>query len=161
MEKDRESQTANFSNIDGALKRALPPTLYYNFLMGESKDLIFGTSLVDYATTHGQTGGPGVALGLARGGKLTMKEGVASREERHKRDAIGVAQECVPRLIRICVRDIDARGLTTEGIYRVRDSAYPEVLATNLFYPLSRCRFPAGMRTSKRCGVASSKEVPD
>ncbi len=33
------------------------PTLYYNFYVGECKDLIFGVSLVDYATARGLSDG--------------------------------------------------------------------------------------------------------
>lgn len=83
--------------------------------MGESKDLIFGTCLVDYAAARGQTGGPALALGLAGAGKIGKEQDKAGKMS----EVIGTAQETVPRLVRLCVQDIDSRGLTTEGIYRV------------------------------------------
>ena len=51
--------------------------------MGECNDLIFGFSLVDYATANG------------------LPEG------------------SIPKIVRICIEEIDKRGLETEGIYRV------------------------------------------
>ncbi|KAG2123602.1 hypothetical protein DEU56DRAFT_829349 [Suillus clintonianus] len=59
------------------------PILYYNYNVGECNDLIFGFSLVDYAT----------AQGLGEGD--------------------------VPKIMRICVEEVDQRGLDAEGIYRV------------------------------------------
>ncbi|KAG2370245.1 hypothetical protein BDR07DRAFT_1386850 [Suillus spraguei] len=59
------------------------PILYYNYNVGECNDLIFGFSLVDYAT----------AQGLGEGD--------------------------VPKILRICVEEVDQRGLDAEGIYRV------------------------------------------
>jgi len=59
------------------------PILYYNYNVGECHDLIFGFSLVDYAT----------ARGLGEGD--------------------------VPKILRICVQEVDQRGLDAEGIYRV------------------------------------------
>lgn len=134
MERDRVTNTQSFANVDGALKRAIPQTLYYNYLVGDCKDLIFGTGLVDYATERGVTGGPGVALGLNNAGK---KDGGGLKAEgKGKSDAIGRAEEAVPRLVRLCIHDIDSRGLLTEGIYRV--SAY-DVLSGG---PLMELRFP-------------------
>lgn len=52
--------------------------------VGECRDLIFGVSLVDYATARG------------------LPEGE------------------VPKIIRICIQDIEQRGLDAEGIYRVK-----------------------------------------
>lgn len=67
------------------LAAAVPrPVYYHNFNVGECKDLIFGVSLVDYAT----------ARNLAEGE--------------------------VPKIVGICVRKIERRGLDAEGIYRVR-----------------------------------------
>ena len=105
--------------MDTALKRALPPTLYHNYIVGECCDLIFGTSLVDYATSRGMTGQPGVALGLAAGGKQVVKE-KGGEKAKFADVAIGSAPETVPRLVKLCVHDIDERGLMSEGIYRVR-----------------------------------------
>ncbi|TFK93518.1 RhoGAP-domain-containing protein [Polyporus arcularius HHB13444] len=59
------------------------PIYYYNYNVGECKDLIFGVSLVDYATARGQLEGD------------------------------------IPKIVRICIEDIDRRGLDAEGIYRV------------------------------------------
>ncbi|KIO21145.1 hypothetical protein M407DRAFT_29203 [Tulasnella calospora MUT 4182] len=42
-----------------------------------------------------------------------------SRDEHRGIEPIGLAQETVPRLVRLCIQDIDARGLDVEGIYRV------------------------------------------
>jgi hypothetical protein len=75
------------SNIAHALASAIPkPMLYYNYSVGECADLIFGTSLVDYAT----------ARGLADGE--------------------------LPKIVRICIHEVDTRGLDYEGIYRVRSA---------------------------------------
>jgi len=54
--------------------------------VGPCNDLIFGFSLVDYATTKG------------------LKDGA------------------VPKIVRICIQEIDLRGLESEGIYRVSNS---------------------------------------
>jgi hypothetical protein len=68
-----------------ALDAALPPpVLYYNFAVGECADLVWGVSLLDYATAR------------------ALPEGE------------------VPKIVRICLREVDARGLEAEGIYRVR-----------------------------------------
>jgi len=72
-------------NIPRSLASAIPdPILYEHGLVGECNDLIFGFSLVDYATAKGLTEG------------------------------------AIPKIIRICVDEIDNRGLESEGIYRVR-----------------------------------------
>ncbi|KAG1757960.1 hypothetical protein EDB19DRAFT_1660019 [Suillus lakei] len=60
------------------------PILYYNYNVGECNDLIFGISLVDYAT----------AKGLGEGD--------------------------VPKILRICIEEVDQRGLDAEGIYRLQ-----------------------------------------
>ncbi|KAF8656378.1 hypothetical protein AX16_002565 [Volvariella volvacea WC 439] len=60
-----------------------PPILYVNGAVGECKDLIFGFSLIDYATTK------------------QLPDGA------------------VPKIVRICIEEIDKRGLEMEGIYRV------------------------------------------
>ncbi|PCH33303.1 RhoGAP-domain-containing protein [Wolfiporia cocos MD-104 SS10] len=59
------------------------PVLYQNYNVGECKDLIFGVSLVDYATAR------------------NLPEGE------------------VPKIVTMCVREIEKRGLDAEGIYRV------------------------------------------
>lgn len=59
------------------------PQYYHNYHVGECRDLIFGVSLVDYAT----------AKGLADGE--------------------------IPKIMRICIDEIEKRGLDAEGIYRV------------------------------------------
>ncbi|KAI0662467.1 RhoGAP-domain-containing protein [Cubamyces menziesii] len=71
-------------NIPRMLAAATPkPVYYYNYNVGECKDLIFGVSLVDYATARGLPDGE------------------------------------IPKIIRICIQDIEQRGLDAEGIYRV------------------------------------------
>ena len=70
--------------IPRALATTIPrPVLYYNYDVGESSDLIFGVSLVDYATSRGLADGE------------------------------------VPKIMRICIEEVDKRGLECEGIYRV------------------------------------------
>ncbi|KAI0005390.1 hypothetical protein BJV74DRAFT_804021 [Russula compacta] len=59
-----------------------PPTLYYNYHVGECQDLIFGVTLADYATARG-------------------------------------SENDVPKALRLCIDEIDKRGLDAEGIYRV------------------------------------------
>ncbi|RPD58368.1 RhoGAP-domain-containing protein [Lentinus tigrinus ALCF2SS1-6] len=72
------------ANIPRLLAATTPkPIYYYNYNVGECKDLIFGVSLVDYATARG------------------LQEGE------------------IPKIVRICIEDIDRRGLDAEGIYRV------------------------------------------
>ena len=71
-------------NIPRMLAAATPkPVYYYNYNVGECKDLIFGVSLVDYATARGLPDGE------------------------------------IPKIVRICIQDIEQRGLDAEGIYRV------------------------------------------
>ena len=73
------------NNIPKMLAAQTPKPLYYqNYTVGECRDLIFGVSLVDYAT----------AKGLGEGE--------------------------VPKIVKICIKEIDDRGLDAEGIYRVR-----------------------------------------
>ncbi|KAF8973677.1 hypothetical protein BDZ97DRAFT_1900477 [Flammula alnicola] len=72
------------TNIPRSLASAIPdPILYEHGLVGECNDLIFGFSLVDYATAKGLSDG------------------------------------AVPKIIQICIDEIDKRGLESEGIYRV------------------------------------------
>lgn len=70
--------------ISHALSAAVPkPTPYYNFFVGECKDLIFGFSLLDYATARNLPDGE------------------------------------IPKIVRLCIDEIDKRGLELEGLYRV------------------------------------------
>ncbi|KIJ21430.1 hypothetical protein PAXINDRAFT_164934 [Paxillus involutus ATCC 200175] len=72
------------THISRSLTFLLPkPVLYYNYNVGECSDLIFGVSLVDYATSR------------------------------------GLGEMEIPKIVRICVQEIDERGLEAEGIYRV------------------------------------------
>ncbi|CAL1696188.1 unnamed protein product [Somion occarium] len=59
------------------------PQYYYNYTVGECRDLIFGVTLVDYATSRG------------------LQEGE------------------VPKIVKICINEIEERGMDAEGIYRV------------------------------------------
>jgi len=73
--------------LAASLRRSLalsipPPTLYYNYQVGECQDLIFGVSLADYATARG-------------------------------------IENDVPKVLKICIEEMDKRGLDAEGIYRV------------------------------------------
>ncbi|KAI0271619.1 hypothetical protein BC834DRAFT_860454 [Gloeopeniophorella convolvens] len=75
------------SIVSASFRRSLalsipPPTLYYNYHVGECQDLIFGVTLVDYATAR------------------------SSDTE-------------VPKILRLCIDEVDRRGLDAEGIYRV------------------------------------------
>lgn len=80
-EKDLASAT---NQLPRSLESLIPePILYYNYNVGECNDLIFGVSLVDYATSRG------------------LSDGV------------------VPRIVQLCIAEVDRRGLETEGIYRV------------------------------------------
>ena len=80
-----EKDVAKFkSSIPRSLASAIPdPILYEHGLVGECNDLIFGFSLVDYATAK------------------CLPEG------------------SIPKIVRICIEEIDKRGLESEGIYRV------------------------------------------
>ncbi|KAG2345304.1 RhoGAP-domain-containing protein [Suillus weaverae] len=85
---DKISPEKDVSHVTTFIPRSLAsaiakPILYYNYNVGECNDLIFGFSLVDYAT----------AQGLGEGD--------------------------VPKILRICVEEVDQRGLDAEGIYRV------------------------------------------
>lgn len=83
-EKDASKLASSFSR---SLTSAIPkPILYYNYNVGECRDLIFGVSLVDYATARSLTDGD------------------------------------IPKIVRICVKEVDQRGLESEGIYRVSGS---------------------------------------
>ncbi|KDQ54847.1 hypothetical protein JAAARDRAFT_181517 [Jaapia argillacea MUCL 33604] len=86
VDKISPSSDANViaSRISRSLASAIPkPVLYYNYFVGECSDLIFGVSLVDYATSR------------------------------------GLSDAEIPRVVRLCIQEIDKRGLETEGVYRV------------------------------------------
>jgi hypothetical protein len=72
------------AHIPRSLASAIPdPILYQHGQVGFCNDLIFGISLVDYATAK------------------CLQDGE------------------VPKIVRSCIREIDERGLESEGIYRV------------------------------------------
>ncbi|SJL05827.1 uncharacterized protein ARMOST_09163 [Armillaria ostoyae] len=80
-EKDVARVTAY---IPRSLASAIPePVLYQHGLVGECKDLIFGFSLVGYATSKSLPDGD------------------------------------IPKIVKMCVAEIDSRGSEAEGIYRV------------------------------------------
>jgi hypothetical protein len=96
------------ANIPRSLASAIPePILYEHGQVGLCHDLIFGISLVDYATAKG------------------LQEGE------------------VPKIIRICIKEIDRRGLGSEGIYRVcyffLRLAALTALPEKGFWPSCRC----------------------
>ncbi|KAG8928902.1 hypothetical protein FRC02_006241 [Tulasnella sp. 418] len=124
LEQDRAYQTRFLGRVDAALKQSLPQTLYVNHLVGASKDLIFGVSLVDYATERGLTGGPGIALGLAGIAKVQGSEAQGTVVPPNDKDKSRPApltswEDAVPKLVRKCVTEVERRGLYQEGIYRV------------------------------------------
>jgi hypothetical protein len=72
------------------IESSIPGSVYYyNYHVGECKDLIFGVGLTDYATSKG------------------LPEGE------------------IPRIVQLCIEEVERRGLDSEGIYRVRQS-FPE-----------------------------------
>lgn len=109
---ERDS-TAIAAVIPRLLSAATPkPIYYYNYNVGECRDLIFGVSLVDYATARG------------------LPEGE------------------IPKIVRICIQDIEQRGLEAEGIYRVSHHAWESY--SRLPIHIYDHRFRAGMRRYKR-----------
>ncbi|KAF9023411.1 hypothetical protein BDZ89DRAFT_955713 [Hymenopellis radicata] len=85
---DRISPEKDVSKVAAYIPKSLAssipdPILYHNGNLGECKDLIFGFSLMDYATSK------------------NLPEGE------------------IPKIIKICIAEIDFRGLECEGIYRV------------------------------------------
>ncbi|EKM49096.1 uncharacterized protein PHACADRAFT_202021 [Phanerochaete carnosa HHB-10118-sp] len=82
---DSEKDTSLITvQIPRLVALAAPKPLYYdNFAVGECRDLIFGTSLVDYATSKALADGE------------------------------------MPKIMRVCIEEIESRGLDAEGIYRV------------------------------------------
>lgn len=66
------------------LAAAIPkPILYCNYQVGECTDMLFGVSLVDYASSR------------------------------------GLRDNELPKIVSICTAEVEARGIKTEGIYRV------------------------------------------
>ncbi|KAF7978859.1 hypothetical protein HWV62_44331 [Athelia sp. TMB] len=85
---DRISPSKDVQVLTQAIPRSLAavipkPVLYWNYSVGECSDLIFGVSLVDYATSRALQDGD------------------------------------IPKIVKICIKEVDARGLESEGIYRV------------------------------------------
>lgn len=90
--------------IAQSLASSIPtPILYHNYHVGECKDLIFGFSLQDYATSR------------------DLPEGE------------------IPKIVRICIEEVDRRGLDAEGIYRVS----PLTGFLPLTPPYRKTRYPA------------------
>lgn len=80
-ERDAKSISQHIPQL---LAAASPkPQFYYNYSVGECKDLIFGVSLVDYATSRGLQDGE------------------------------------IPKIVKLCLKEIEDRGMDAEGIYRV------------------------------------------
>ena len=105
--RDVSALSAKFTPI---LASEIPkPVLYYNYHVGECKDLIFGVGLVDYATAR------------------------------------CLADLELPKIVRICIKEIDQRGLKSEGIYRVRFFVNEHVIIVYFFF---RC--PVGMLLYKK-----------
>ena len=83
--------------IGKSLASSIPnPIPYHNFYVGECRDLIFGFSLQDYATSR------------------DLPEGE------------------IPKIVRICIEEVDRRGLDSEGIYRVSLSRHVTSLSPAL-----------------------------
>lgn len=57
--------------------------MYYNYHVGECRDMLFGVGLVDYASSRG------------------LKDGE------------------LPKIVGLCIKEVEERGLKNEGIYRV------------------------------------------
>lgn len=71
------------TSLRSSFTLSIPPrTLYYNYDAGECSDLVFGVSLVDYATV---------------------------RE----------SQNNIPHILKLCIEEVDKRGLGVERIYTV------------------------------------------
>jgi RhoGAP domain len=118
---EKVSGETDTSILAASLRRSLalsipPPTLYYNYHVGECQDLVFGVTLVDYATARG-------------------------------------SENEAPKILRICIDEVDKRGLDAEGIYRVSSSTHMEC-------PLTQCcRCLVGMPTCKRSVYALSIQL--
>ncbi|CAG8529910.1 6537_t:CDS:10, partial [Acaulospora colombiana] len=71
-----------------SLQNAFPKRiLYFNYHAGECRDMLFGVSLLDYASSRG------------------LKDNMP------------------PKIVSICISEVEARGLRSEGIYRMALSA--------------------------------------
>lgn len=110
------------THIPRALTSLIPkPIFYYNYNVGECSDLIFGVSLVDYATSR------------------------------------GLGETEIPKIVRICIQEVDERGLESEGIYRVRHSLL--YLSIPVFdSKLYRCQ--GAMLLYKMCGFCTCSVEP-
>ncbi|KAL0950641.1 hypothetical protein HGRIS_007429 [Hohenbuehelia grisea] len=111
------------------------PVLYEHGMVGPCKDLLFGISLVDYATAKGlgsPTGAPAGLLvhydnvsGHRRSGESTASSvhTQASTATLDVNASLPNGQPAyyslVPKIVRICITEVDSRGLDSEGIYRV------------------------------------------
>ena len=99
------------------LEASIPkPILYHNFHMGESKHLIMGISLVDYASAR------------------------------------GLKDNAVPRVVELCIREVEARGLNAEGIYRVSYCDLSVPLPTKSHPLLDIWSTSLRLRSSPACG---------
>ncbi|KAG8933456.1 hypothetical protein FRC02_011834 [Tulasnella sp. 418] len=90
-DQDQASRIVN--QFDTAFNNNVPRVLYYNYYVGESKDLLFGVSLADYAAERGLVGGSGVPFESRNGAT-------------------------VPVIVKKCIKEIETRGLQAEGIYQ-------------------------------------------
>lgn len=106
-----EADTSIFTaHIPRSLAASTPkPVFYYNYRVGECKDLIFGVSIVDYATAR------------------------------------GLGDSDIPKIIRICIDEVDRRGLLSEGIYRVSVLYVQHYMVSQ-----GRCRYRVVMQLSRR-----------
>jgi hypothetical protein len=93
-------QAALSSRISRELQAAIPPQVYYyNYFVGECKDITFGVSLSDYATSR------------------VLMEGE------------------IPRVVRLCIDEVEERGMQVEGIYRISGR---HAIVQNLQHKLER-----------------------
>lgn len=92
------------------LTQAIPKKiLYYNYQVGECMDMLFGVSLVDYASSRG------------------LKDGE------------------LPKIVSLCIADVETRGLRNEGIYRV------SLLLSQKHRLIDLHRCPVNIRPLWRC----------
>ncbi|TFY83128.1 hypothetical protein EWM64_g882 [Hericium alpestre] len=107
------------ANIPRSLASSIPkPILYYNYQVGECRDLVYGVSMVDYATARGVPDGE------------------------------------IPKIMRLCIQDVDARGLDFEGIYRV-SGRHAVVQDLQLQIERNENKFSFNTVTDDVCSVAS------
>lgn len=96
---------------NATLAQAIPKrTLYYNYQVGECKDMLFGVSLVDYASSR------------------------------------GLKDNELPKIVELCIAEVEARGLKTEGIYRASLAMLSIAIEINHVY-----RFRANIQPLWRC----------